>query len=287
VGIGLGVIIAIVVLAVGGLYAVGSSKLRKTYEVETANLTIPTDSAAIARGAHLVRINGCVDCHTPNLGGQVFVDEPPFRIVASNLTRGAGGVGGNYDARTFDRAFRHGVRSDGTALLIMPAGGYHKLGDDDAAHIIAYLLSLPPVDNELPARVIRPLGRILSAFAIDPTFELNTTPARGATPAPGPTAEYGEYLTSVTCAYCHMANLRGGQPPIPDSPPSPDLAPVGKWAYELFEREATTGMSASGKVLDPAVMPWPMMAAMDDQERRAIHAFLATMDTTPVAPSTN
>src|SRR5690606_27734055 len=117
----------------GVMYFVGGAKLGRTYEVQTADLTIPTDSASIARGAHLARTNGCTDCHAANLAGQVFVDAPPFRIVASNLTAGAGGVGGRYSAEDFDRAIRHGLRPDGSPLLIMPSAAFHRLADEDAA----------------------------------------------------------------------------------------------------------------------------------------------------------
>src|SRR5690606_11676554 len=120
-GIVLGSLLDLVLVAGGVLYVLGGSKLSRTYEVRTADLVIPTDSAALARGAHLARTNGCTDCHAPNFAGQVMADEPPFRVVASNLTRGAGGVGGRYTATDFDRAIRHGLRPDGRPLLIMPS----------------------------------------------------------------------------------------------------------------------------------------------------------------------
>src|SRR5690606_29903099 len=106
-------------------------------------------------------INGCTDCHGPDLSGGVMVDEPPFRVVASNLTSGRGGIGTSYSEIDLDRVIRHGVRPDGGPVLVMPSSGYNRLSDDDAARIIAYLRSLPPVDNELPRTQVRFLGRIL------------------------------------------------------------------------------------------------------------------------------
>lgn len=259
------------------LYLVGSFRLGRQYDVETADLTIPEDSASIARGAHLARTNGCTDCHGPALGGQVFADAPPFRVVASNLTSGEGGVADRYDARSLDRAIRHGIRYDGRPLFIMPSAAFHGLSDEDAADLIAYLQNLPSVDNVLPQTEFRTLGRIMSAFALDTEMEVRTGAARSVSPAPGPTAEYGEYLTSITCTYCHGADLRGSQPPNPDSPLAPDLARAGQWSFEELEQALRRGVTPSGATLNPEFMPWTFTATMMDEELRAIHAHLATL----------
>jgi hypothetical protein len=51
-GIGLVGLVGLIVAVAVILYLVGSSKLSRTYEVQTASLTIPSDSAAIARPPH-------------------------------------------------------------------------------------------------------------------------------------------------------------------------------------------------------------------------------------------
>ena len=276
-GIGVGAVVGLALVAGAVMYAVGSSRIARTYEAQTANLLISQQPEAVARGAHLANINGCTDCHTPDLGGQVFVDEAPFRVVAPNLTRGRGGVGGKYTAATFDRAIRHGIGHDGRGLLIMPSAAFHKLSDTDAADLIAYLSQVPPVDKELPASEIRPLGRVLASFAIDPTLEVNPAPARSAGTAPARSAEYGAYLTSITCAYCHGADLRGGQPPEPGSPPAPDLASAGQWPIDAFTHTLRTGQTPGGRQLEPTVMPWTFTKNMTDDEIAAIHMHLATL----------
>lgn len=276
-GIGLGGIVGLLLVAAIVMYAIGSSRIGRTYEAQTANLLVSQDAEAVSRGAHVASINGCTDCHAPNLGGQVFVDEPPFRIIAPNLTRGRGGVGGRYTPATFDRAIRHGIGYDGRGLLVMPSAAFHNLSDRDAADLIAYLSQMPPVDNELPPTEIRPLGRLLASFAIDPTMEVNTAPARSEAPAPGRTAEYGAYLTSITCAYCHGADLRGAQPPVPDSPPAPDLASAGQWPVDAFVHALRTGETPGGRQLNPEVMPWTFTRNMSDDEIAAIHMHLATL----------
>ncbi len=118
IGIGLGGLVALILMAAGVLYLVGSARVDRVYTVETADLTLRTDSATLARGAHLARTHGCVDCHTENLGGQVLEDAPPFRVVASNLTSGRGGVGDRYSVQDFD------LSMEGAAMSLEEAIAY-------------------------------------------------------------------------------------------------------------------------------------------------------------------
>ena len=284
-GIGLGVLLGLLVLSGTVLYAIGSRRVDRTYAVETARLALPTDSAGLARGAHLVRSMGCADCHGENLGGQVLVDEPPFRTVAANLTSGRGGLAARYTAEDFDRSIRHGVKPDGRSVLIMPSAAYHALSDEDAAALIAYLKAAPPVDNELPPSVVRAPGRLMAAVLLDPTSEVRTTPARrGTTPPFGATVEYGEYLATGTCAHCHGSDLRGDPKPPgpPGMPPTPDLVAVaGRWTPAQFSHALRTGETPDGRALDPEVMPWRMTAAMAEDERLAVYAYLRSLASVP------
>lgn len=279
-GVALGAVVLLLLVLVAAGYFVGSSKLSATYAVQTAALTVEPDSATLARGVHLVNINGCRDCHGEDLSGKVMVDEPPFRISASNLTSGAGGIGDEYTAEDFDRAIRHGIKKSGLPVFIMPSAAFHGLSNEDAAAIIAYVQQIPPVDNMLPTTEVRVPGRLLVAAAqIDPTFEVRTEPARS-TPAPeaGPTAEYGEYLASITCQYCHGSDLRGGVPPMPDAPPAPDLAAAGQWTLEEFKHALRTGERPSGKAaMDPEFMPIGLTNKMTDADLEALHSHLAEL----------
>lgn len=273
----LGALAVLVLLAGAAAYTIGSREVGRTYAVEPAALRVPTDSASIARGAHLAGINGCLDCHTADLGGQVFVDAPPFRAVASNLTRGEGGVGGRYTDADWDRAIRHGVKPDGHAVILMPASSYHRLADTDAADLIAYLKTLPPVDRTLPPTEVRPLGRALAAGPLNVASEVDTSPtSRAPAPPAGPVAAYGAYLAGATCAHCHGESLRGHQPSDPESPYAPDLAAAGTWTLPQFTRALRTGKRPTGQRLDPQFMPWTMSARMTDGEIAALHAYFGT-----------
>jgi mono/diheme cytochrome c family protein len=274
-GLTLGAVLVLMVLAGAAAYVMGGRAWDRTYEVPTADLTIPTDEASVARGRHFAGIYGCVECHGQDLGGAVIADAPPFFIAAPNLTAGRGGIGGAYTPVDWERSIRHGVRPNGQSLFIMPARAYHHVADRDIADLIAYLRRVPPVDRELPAREIRPLGRLLGAGPMDPSFEVMDEPARTDAPPPGPTAEYGAYLTSI-CGYCHGDGLRGMQPPDPDAPLAPDLGAAGQWPFEVFEEVLRTGVRPDGTPLNPA-MPWQVTARMTESELRAIYAHLQTL----------
>lgn len=278
-GIVLGTILVFVVVAGVAAFFVGSSKVGAVYDVQTASLTIRSDSATLARGAHLAAIHGCTDCHGADLSGSIMVDAPPFRLTASNLTKGAGGIGSTYTAEDFDRAIRHGVRKNGTALYIMPSAAFHNLSDEDAAAIIAHVQAAPPVDNVLPPTEVRAPGRLLvAAAALDPAFEVRTGRARTAAPAVAATAEYGEYLASVTCQYCHGSDLRGAQPPMPESLYAPDLAAAGQWTLDQFKHALRTGERPDGKpAMQQEFMPYKLTAHMTDVELEALHKYLATL----------
>jgi cytochrome c553 len=277
-GIVLGGLVVLVLLLGGVLYFVGGSKLNRTYDVATADLVIPTDSASIARGAHLIATNGCRLCHGENLGGTVMIDEPPFRIVASNLTAGAGGVGARYAPEDFDRAIRHGLRPDGSFLFIMPSSGLHQLADRDVAAIIAYLQRLPSVDNELPSTEFRALGRIIAATSPEEEIfmEVRTDPAPRDAPEPGPTAAYGAYVASGLCAYCHGVNMEGDETPPgpPGMLPAPSLSGAGRWTLEEFKQALRTGATPGGRTLNSEFMPIDITRHYDDSELEALHAYL-------------
>src|SRR4026209_2922833 len=94
IGIVLGSLIGLLVLAFVVLYIAGSlkwNKLHGQYDVPVETITIPTDQASIARGEHIATIRMCRECHTETLSGQS--DRAPGLITLSlpHLTSGAGG----------------------------------------------------------------------------------------------------------------------------------------------------------------------------------------------------
>ena len=291
-GIVLGGLIGIVLIAAVVLYLIGGGRIDKTYTIPAETIAIPTDQASVDRGRHLATaINKCVDCHGANLGGAIFLDvttPPLFRAVAPNLTRGQGGVGGQLSDADLARAIRHGVGPDGRALLVMPADDYFPMSDADVGALIAYIRSLPPIDSQLPPSEIRPLGRILLAAGLLPSFAaelIDHEAKRETAPPAGVTAEYGRYLAmSGGCTGCHGPGLSGGPIPgvPPDFPPARNISPtgIGSWSDADFFRALREGKRPDGSAIDP-FMPWMATRQMTDDEIKALLAYLRTAPPRP------
>ena len=275
VGTGLGGLLALVLVAAAVLFVLGSRSLGAAHAVTPNSLDIEADSASVANGAHLASIYGCVDCHGADLSGQEMGDAPPFRLVASNLT--PAGVTAGYTATDWDRAIRHGVRPDGSALFVMPAGAYNKISDEEAADLIAYLQTLPPVESEFERIEWKPMGRILAGGPIDVGKGVHTSSPPASAPPPDSTVAYGEYVASMMCAYCHGPELRG-QEVEGSEIPAPDLRASAAWSRAQFHETLTTGVTPAGREMNPEVMPWTSTARMTVAEREGLRRYLLTLD---------
>ena len=112
------------------------------------------------RGRYLAVAADCALCHTPE-GGRPFAGGYAFNlpygtIYSPNITADKEtGIGGWSDA-DFLRAVHQGVDREGEHLYpAFPYDSYTYLTDEDALAIKAYLFSLPPVRNTVPANTLR------------------------------------------------------------------------------------------------------------------------------------
>ena len=277
------VLLGLVVLVLIAGYAMiskGRTAFNQTYEV-TANLLsdTPEDSLTLARGMHLASIHGCMDCHGDSFEGQTMIDAPPFLVTATNLTAGQGGIGTSYTTEDWDRAIRYGVRPDGTSLVIMPSRTMHNLSDGDAGALIAYLKSLTPVDNSLPETELRSIGlAMVGAGAFDPANEVHTVAERREIDTSVSIEAKGEYLSSITCTYCHGEDLRGGAPLDPSYPAPPDIVLTGAWPYDVFDKAMRTGESPNNPAINPEHMPWESFKHMTNEEMQALYMYLQSLN---------
>ena len=286
VGIGAGGLVVLMVVAFAVVYVASSNRINKLHQIALLDVLIQSDSSAIARGQHAARIRGCTDCHGGDYGGGVFLDDPAMgRLIATNLTTGEGGIGRDYSDADWVRAIRHGVGPEGRALLFMPSYEYYPMGDADLGSMIAYLKSLPPVDRQLPASKVGPLGRALmlaGEFPLLPAEMIDHDAPRSAPPAAGPTVEYGAYL-AATCTGCHGPNYSGGK--IPGTPPvfpaaaniTPHETGIQGWTREEFVAAVQEGKARDGRTFEPEFMPWPNFAYMTDVEVEALWKFIQSL----------
>jgi mono/diheme cytochrome c family protein len=286
IGLIVGILVGLVVIAVAAVLASGYFRFHKTYDIDVDSVKIPADEVSIARGEHLVgAVAHCGYCHGDDFSGDYIINNPGKEgiVVAPNLTSGEGGIGVSFTDEDWVRALYHGVNDEGRSVIVMPSLFFHVMSEEDLTSIIAYMKTVPPVDNVLPETQpgpllyaligAGPLAEEMSGRVID--HETPFAPA----PAEGETSEYGEYLATIgQCRACHGAELAGGQVNR-SAPIGPNLTPGGEmgfWDEGTFFSVIRTGTHPSGRELD-AYMPWKFFANMTDSELRAIRAYLLSL----------
>lgn len=171
----------------------------------------------VERGDYLVRgPMGCGNCHTPlgpegpvagqELAGRLVDDNPAFTAFAPNIT--PGGRVAKWSDAELARAIREGLRPDGSLIgPPMPFVMYRGISDDDLAAVVAFLWTLPAVENETPASVYR----IPLPPAHGPPFGTVTAPERVVT------AKYGAYMADAITHCMKRHTPMGPQGPLLDT----------------------------------------------------------------------
>lgn len=218
------------------------------------------------------------------MAGTEFFSTPDLGFIhAPNLT--PGGACKSYTDLDWDRAIRHGVAKGGKPLLIMPANNFQYLSDEHTSQIIAYLKTLPAVNQswESPNTTflcdvlfqVGAFGDALNAETIDHAKPSHYAPARGAT------AQYGDYLVKISgCRSCHGPQLNGGKDPNPEAPFGPNLTPGGSlpsWGTAGFAKTMRSGVTPMGKELNGKFMPWKEIGHFDDDQLQAIYTYLMSL----------
>lgn len=269
----------------------------------------------VARGEYLAEaVSSCVHCHSPRdwsryagpaqpppAGGDCWGDPEgvPGRVCATNLTPDPQtGLGAWTDGEIM-RAIREGVSRDGSALFpVMPYREFRHLSDEDTRALVAWIRSLEPVRNQVPARRLRfPVGYFI-------TFVPRPLDGPVSGPDPDDPVARGEYLANVAgCRSCHTP-VDDQQRPIDERAfaggheftmewgrvRAPNLTPhptgLGGRREENFinlfrafqdpslgKLQVTTGQNT--------VMPWHTLARMKDEDLRALWAYLQTLEPIP------
>lgn len=282
-GIGLGGLIGLIILAALVLSFIGNAQLNKTVDIQPEAIPIPTDAASLERGEHLVKV-ACTSCHGEDLSGQPLLDDPAIgRVFSANLTSGQGGVGASYEDVDLIRSIRHAVSKNGRRLVIMPSDAFINFSKEDLGAVIAYLRTVPPVDHEISKPELTFMGRVLLAAGmfgkIFPADYLDHNQAYTSMPEIGANPEYGAYLATF-CETCHGEDLGGAQPGDPESPFAPNLTQGGElvgWTETDFIQTLRTGVTPSGHLLNPMYMPWDSFGKFDDEELSAIWMYLQSV----------
>jgi mono/diheme cytochrome c family protein len=285
-GKSLAVLTIVLLFGITVIYTLSSFRLNRKHNIPPLpQITLSSDSLILAKGQHLATgtVN-CVQCHGDDLGGKIYVDAGALGIIVGpNLTGGKGGIGKTFSNQDWVRAIRHGIRKDGSSLMVMPSETFVHMSAQDLSALISYLKQLPAVDRELPPTRLGFLGRMMLVAGKFSILVAEKTPHQ--TPfrqlSPDSTLAYGSYLADISgCKGCHGQHLSGG-PVIgpPGTPVTSNLTPagnIGTWTETEFVRTLRTGRRPDGRPIDN-FMPWQLAGRMNDEELHALWLYLKSV----------
>jgi mono/diheme cytochrome c family protein len=288
--------------------------------VATAQDTEPDEAALIERGAYIVRIARCVACHTPTLeeftaeeltkeqeitlalynystldvdsqflaGGNRFNLGPAGTVFASNLTSDEATGLGAWSDEEIETALRIGVAPDGRRLHpIMPYNTYYSWPQSDIDALIAYLRTVPAIENEVDRTGPEGEGEIR---------EMPTAEDVAAAPSED-LVELGEYLVVdvMRCTGCHTPRdattgladttmlMGGGQAferefgIVYGGNITPHEATgIGAWEDEDIARVFREGVRIDGRRL--VLMPWQDYSIISDEDLEAVIAYMHALE---------
>jgi mono/diheme cytochrome c family protein len=280
------------------LASIAAMTIASTASAQTAAQPGSNAQTPVQRGDYLVNtIMTCGNCHTPkgpppavagkDFSGGLTFDEPPFKVTGSNITPDKETGIGNWSNADIKKTLTTGVRPNGVPLApIMPTDFYKILTPGDLDAIAAYLKTVKPVKNEVPA----PVYRVAVSHKPFPGTEKPMTAGDLRDKV-----KRGFYLVSIGhCMECHTprgaqgalvttAVGKGGQEfPGPwgvsksRNITSHKTAGIGSWTDAEIKRAVTQGVSRDGTKLK-GPMGYEYYAKMTDGDLDAVVAYLRTV----------
>jgi hypothetical protein len=293
------------------IFSLLSCSIMIPIKVSDANdITIEHTPERLARGEYLAEhVAGCTDCHsrrnwtlqlaptipeTHGAGGEVFNEDMGFpgTLYSPNITPAA--LRSWTDGEVV-RAIVSGVSKTGQTLFpIMPYPNYAHLSQEDIYSIVAYIRTLPAIENDVPERTLNfPLNILVRTFPRDAEF--------GVLPYPADSIAYGKYMaTAAGCADCHTPMKKGrpikgmeyaggygmGMPSgglVNSANLTPHETGIKNWTRQGFiARFKSLDNVAAHQIPLKAgelntTMPWTYYAKMEPQDLGAIYDFLMSL----------
>lgn len=260
----------------------------------------------VKRGRYLARAADCVTCHT-RPGGEPYAGGRSFQtkfgtIYSSNITPDVATGIGNYTSGDLWRVMHHGIKRDGEPLYpAMPYPSFTKIPRRDVNAIYAYLMSLEPVESDIPRNELMwPLGwrqlmrgwnlLFFEAGVYEPDESQSAAWNRGA------------YLVEALghCGGCHtprnffMAlkedkSLQGGRFETwyaPNLARGLDTGVDGGWTVDDLVLLFQTGLTRKGAAVGAmANVVGHSLRFLNEQDLRAIAIYLKSVPPTEVKPN--
>jgi len=300
--------VVIGLIAIVLLILVFDPKIIPTKVAAPLDIIIEYTPERVARGDYLANhVWVCMECHsqknnqfysdpvkpgTEGMGGLLF-DSEFGHIYASNITPYEID---NWTDGELLRAITEGVNKNGDALFpFHPYTLYGSKDKDDVYSVIAYLRTLPSIQNDIPKRDTKLWANVMVRFMPKPATFIQK-------PDPENTVEYGEYLSGV-CARCHTPQIKGKPNPdmfyaggldhplsddeiIRSSNLTPDMETgIGNKSRENFigifkafdSEDSKTILIPKGARESDTPMAWTQFSGMTDSDLGAIYDYLHTL----------
>jgi hypothetical protein len=268
----------------------------------------------VERGQYLVNnVAACIDCHTPRdetgqfnsamflAGTPCFAELPNGSCLNTrNLTNHETGLANRTDAE-IKRMIRDGVRpavtGDEPLSPVMPYYVFHNISDADLDAIVAYLRTVPGVDN-----AIGPSGPEFDVSAAATPLDPSLIPMPAAGYVDAPAALRGRYLAGEVgiCLECHTTHVMGnpnvldyagifaggerfeiGLPTVPISKnlTSDPETGLGNWTIEEITTAIKLGSDREGAGICPPMPVGPMGAfgGLTDNDVQDIAHYLKSL----------
>ncbi|GAA4464309.1 hypothetical protein GCM10023093_14390 [Nemorincola caseinilytica] len=305
----IGILLLVVIVGVGTLITYALVALPNVGKAP--DLKVETTPEKVQRGEYLAyAVCGCMDCHstrdwtkysgplvpgTVGKGGETFDKKLGFpgTYYSRNIT--PYGISRYSDGELY-RVITTGVTKEGRAMFpVMPYTHYAKMDPEDIHCIIAYLRTLPSIENKV--------AESHSDFPMN--IIINTIPAKavpGKRPSPADKLAYGAYLVNASgCNECHTREKRGqiikeleysggrefrfhDGSILRSSNITPDVnTGIGSWTEDVFINRfrafADSGYVAPGVPMGSfnTIMPWTMYGKMSREDLAAIYAYLRSI----------
>jgi cytochrome c553 len=234
--------------------------IERRYPLPSTTVAASRETKEIARGAHLIAIAGCSDCHGPDLEGRLTHAGSVLPVWSSNL---------RIDAHTLtdeelERAIRTGIRPDSKSMWVMPAMNYVYMSEDDVTAIVSFLRTLKSLGPErLPPHFDMPARYAIASGNLEPIALV--APESPTSLDLGSRYDGGRYLARIACADCHDTDLTG-------SSDAPNLSVVARYSRADFFRLLKSGQAPDGRY--PASKQRPRFRAFHDYELDALYDYL-------------
>jgi len=268
-------VIFLIVATLAIIYVWSTSIIDKTYNVPINSVQLHKDSTSIMDGKRLVAIAHCSDCHGEHFNGGLVAKIKYFgQIIAPNISK----IIPTYSDGELERVIRHGVKKNGHSVFIMPSFMYYQLKEETVEKMIAYLRTIPPLDDTLNGAKteFEFMGRIaFIRHQIIPIAEIvnHTSPGKYL-PHDTTQISFGKYLVMSTCTSCHGQNLKG-EPDL-----GPNLIIAASYPKDEFCKLLHTGIALGNRQLGlMSKVARNNLCHLTDHEMDCIYAYLKTKPT--------